>query len=109
MPQQMGAVVTARGRVRTADEVKNRESGEVFGTRINILTEPMGGFLEVNVPREVMRLDEALALAGQDVEVLVSLGVFVSRRGEGYQQARAVQLRTVGEAEAQTFAQLRAV
>jgi len=105
MPQQMGAVVTARGRVRTAESNENRETHEVYGARLNVLTEPMGGFLEVNVPREVMRLEESLALAGQDVEVQVSLGVFVSRRGEGYQQARAIALKV----EAEDGAQLRAV
>lgn len=87
---QMNALVTARGRVRSAEPMeRTTEAGarETFAARLQVLTEPNGGFLDVTVWPRDLALDQSLALQGQDVELLVELGVYVSKTGAGYTQA----------------------
>ncbi len=86
----MTPIVTVRGRVRSAEPLeRNTEAGgrETFAARLQVLTEPNGGFLEVTVWPRDLALDQSLALAGQDVELHATLGVYVSKSGAGYVQA----------------------
>jgi hypothetical protein len=86
-------LATVRGRVRSAEGLeRTTDTGarETFAARLQVLTEPNGGFLDVTVWPRDLPLSESLALAGVDVEVVVSLGVYVSKSGAGYAQATFV-------------------
>lgn len=82
-------LVTVRGTCRTVRPLeKVTDQGRVaFAAAVSVLTEPDGGFLEVTMwPRE-LSLGEALALAGQDVTLLVAMRVYQSDKGGAFLQA----------------------
>lgn len=88
MAVQPLAIVT--GLVRNAEPQTRRNdngSTETYAVQLNVLTEPNGGFLEVTVWPRDLPIERAVELAGQNVEILVALGVFVSQRGGGFLRA----------------------
>lgn len=90
MAVQPRAVVT--GTVRSAELQTKRDTGEVYGTRLTILTEPAGGFLEVLAFESLIAPPAAEALVGTTVTAQVDLGVSVTSRGAGFLNARLVKL-----------------
>lgn len=91
-------LMTVRGRVRGVDPaaISNGDRrGEVFGTRLTILTEPMGGFAEVLAFVNEHDPQQLAGLVGKDVEVRVSVGVSVSGRGVGFLQTTLVAVLAV--------------
>lgn len=82
-------LVTVRGTARTVRPLEKvtKTGRETFAVAVNVLTEPDGGFLEVTIwPRE-LSLGEAMALAGEDVTLLVAMKVYQSDKGGAYLQA----------------------
>lgn len=93
MAGQLLPLATVKGRVRSAEGLeRTTDAGarETFAARLQVLTEPNGGFLDVTVWPRDMPLAESLAMQGQEVELVVSLGAYVSKSGAGYAQATYV-------------------
>lgn len=83
--------VIVRGLVRSGEiaEFTDRQTGErrSMGTRVSILTEPDGGFLEVLVSNQVMSSEQAMQYVGKDVEFLISIAAWAGRTGNAGLQA----------------------
>lgn len=90
----MNPIATVRGTCRSVVPLHKRanpatgEPGEVFGSRLTILTEPGGGFLDVTAFNSVLSPVEAAALEGASVEVIVSLGARTWKPQDGGARAQ---------------------
>lgn len=71
---------------------KNDNGGEeTFAVRASVLTEPEGGFIDVQIWPNDLDIDKALALQGTEIYWLIGLSAWAGRNGGAGLQATYVK------------------